>query len=98
MKIFTLTLLLSVLPIAQSAAPRDVSSCVEVGAASFWGVAGWNHFVYLSNRCGEPVSCTVTTSVDPDPHGVTLAKDQTEQAITAMSSPARVFVPRAMCE
>ena len=91
-----LAILLLALPIC--AASSGATSCVEVGGASFWGTTGWNHVVYLTNRCSAEVQCDVSTNVEPEPKHVTLDTNVTVQVPMSTNAPARVFVPVVSCD
>jgi hypothetical protein len=85
-----------------TAAPTNVRQgspmeCVEVGGVSIWGGVGWNHFVYLTNHCGETVDCSVTTNVNPEPREAIVPQEVTALVVTAWNSPVSVFVPSVTC-
>jgi len=74
------------------------AACVEVGALSVWGTIGFNHFVFLTNRCPETYACAVSTNVNPEPLQATVPGHSTVEVITALNSPERGFVPIVSCE
>ena len=91
-----LVILLAAIPICASSS--SATSCVEVGGASFWGETGWNHTVYLTDRCSADVFCNVSTNVAPDPKIVTLSSNVTTAVTTSINSADRVFVPVVSCD
>lgn len=91
-----LVLLLLAVPLCASSGAA--TSCVEVGGASFWGEMGWNHTVYLTNRCGAEVLCNVSTNVAPEAKLVTLSTNVTTSVVTSINAPERVFVPTVSCD
>lgn len=91
-----LPVLLLAIPICASS--NAATTCVEVGGLSTWGVTGWNHTVYLTNRCSADVFCEVSTSVAPEPKLVTLSSNVTTAVVTSTNTPERVFVPVVSCD
>lgn len=91
-----LAILLCALPICASSSAA--TSCVEVGGASIWAATGWNHVVYLTNRCSADVSCDVSTNVAPEPQSVTLSSNVTTFVVTSIRAPESVFVPVVSCD
>jgi len=78
-----------------SAKPEE---CVKYRGEARYGAYGYNHVVILRAQCTDKVSCTVTTSVNPEPQFVELeAKGQTE-VFTFMGSPAREFTANVICQ
>ncbi len=103
MKLFVLPfLVVAALPFASHAPPNvgdePATTCVAVGGASVWGGFGYNHLVFLTNRCEATVLCTVTTNVDPEPQEATVPINMTVQVVTAVNSPVRMFIPFVSCE
>jgi len=88
--------LLLAIPICASSS--SATTCIEVGGASFLGGTGWNHVVYLTNRCSADVLCDVSTNVAPEPKHVTLSSNVTTAVPTSTNSPDRVFVPVVSCD
>jgi hypothetical protein len=91
-----LAILLLAVPICASSS--SATSCVEVGGTSVWSETGWNHTVYLTNRCSAEVFCDVSTNVAPEPKVVTLSSNVTTPVVTSTGSAARVFVPVVSCD
>ncbi len=85
------------------AAPRGVAEdpgpgpCIEVAAVTVWGGWGYNHIVYLTDRCDEPYACDVSTDVDPEIHHALVPGRTTVQVYTAVNSLARVIFPKVDC-
>src|SRR5437588_11685133 len=88
--------LLLVIPIC--AANSSATTCVEVGGASIWGATGWNHVVYLTNRCSRDVVCNVSTTALPEPKLVTLKDNETAAVPMSTSASERVFSPVVSCD
>ncbi len=96
------TLLVAALPFL-TVAPASgdagaATQCVEVGATAFWGVTGWNHFVYVTNRCSQRVVCTVATNIAPQAHEVSVDTNETAQVVTSTNSDVRMFTPVVSCD
>jgi len=98
MRMFDIALAVALATTLYTPASAEADSCAEVGGASFWGGAGWNHVVYVTNRCAQPLACVVATDVDPDQHDVIVQTNETVQVPTAINSSARVFVARVSCD
>src|SRR5258708_2060736 len=77
---------------ADAAAP-----CVVIRAEVRYGAAGYNHVVVLMNACEHAEACTVTTDVNPEPIKATVPPRSSTEVVTFLGSPARVFVPKAIC-
>lgn len=88
--------MLLALPICASSSAA--TGCVEIGGVATWGETGWNHTVYLTNRCSAEVFCNVSTNVAPEPKLVTLSSNVTTAVTTSIESRDRVFVPVVSCD
>jgi hypothetical protein len=88
--------LLLAIPIC--AANTSATTCVEVGGASFLGTTGWNHIVYLTNRCSLDVVCDVSTNVEPEPKQVTCMNNETVAVPMSTNASERVFSPVVSCD
>jgi hypothetical protein len=76
-------------------APR--LACVRFWTeARFAGVA-YNHIVHVANGCSAPVSCAVTTSVNPEPQSVTVPSASKAEVVTFIGSPASTFTADVQC-
>lgn len=103
MKMFVLPVLFAAtLPFLSQAPPANpegpATTCVAIGGASVWGGFGYNHLVFLTNRCEATILCTVTTNIDPEPQEATVPINATVQVVTATNSPMRAFIPFVSCE
>jgi hypothetical protein len=84
-------------PAVAADAGAEPAACVAIRAEVRYGAAGYNHIVVLTNACAKPQVCTVTTDVNPEPIKATVPPRSTTDVVTFMGSPARVFVPHAIC-
>ena len=71
--------------------------CVHYRAEAVLGVAGYNHFVYVSNACASTAYCNIVTSANPTPIDITVAPAETLAVITYKESPARAFQVKVQC-
>ncbi len=82
---------------ADPAPPAPPRACVAIRAEARYGAAGYNHVVVLANACAQDEACTVTTDVNPEPQRVLVPARASTEVVTFLGSPARVFVPKAVC-
>lgn len=82
---------------AGAADAGQLPPCVTIRAVVRYGAAAYNHIVVLTNACDKAEVCAVTTDVNPEPVKVTVPGHGTAEAVTFLGSPARVFVPKAVC-
>lgn len=73
-------------------------ACVSIRAEARWQGAGYDHWVKITNGCGSPVACDVSTNVNPDALTVTVQPGQTSEVLTFRGSPARTFTPYVTCQ
>ena len=59
--------------------------------------SGYDHLVYVTNRCEKKAHCQVSTNVNPTPTEVTVAPGATETVLTFRGSPAREFTATVRC-
>ena len=77
----------------------DAPACVAVHGEARYRAYGYDHVVVVRNDCAEPVSCEITTDVDPQPvHAVTVAPESAVDVLTRRGSPAQDFVAQAICK
>ena len=84
-------------PAVASDAGAEPAVCVAVRAEVRYGAAGYSHIVVLTNACAKPQTCTVTTDVNPEPVKATVPPRGSTDVVTFLGSPARTFVPHAIC-
>ncbi|HKU42562.1 MAG TPA: hypothetical protein VJR89_30600 [Polyangiales bacterium] len=82
---------------AQAAPPAAALACVAVRGEAHYAGFGYDHRVYLTNNCKKPVTCSVTTNVNPEPATVDVAPGETQMVIMWRGSPAYEFKPDASC-
>jgi hypothetical protein len=85
-------------PAAQAAPPSAAVTCVGVRTEAYWASYGYDHRVYVTNNCEKSVSCSVTTSVNPDASSVDLAPKETQMLVMWRGSPASEFTAQASCK
>jgi hypothetical protein len=78
--------------------PADVSQCVAVRTEALYIVYGYDHHVHLTNGCDKAVRCEVTTSSNPDPTTVALAKGEHQDIVMFRSSPASAVNAKVKCK
>jgi hypothetical protein len=71
--------------------------CIGMAAQAIYNGAGYNHIVYLTNRCPGVAVCDVSTDVNPEPSHVTVPVNATIEVVTFLGSPARTFTPKVAC-
>jgi len=84
-------------PVDAADAGPPLQRCVTIRAEVRYGAAEYNHIVVLTNACDKAEQCAVTTDVNPEPVNVTVPGHGTAEAVTFLGSPARTFVPKAVC-
>ena len=72
-------------------------ACVLVRAEARYIVAGYKHIVIITNGCSKPVSCAVSTNVNPEVQRVDVKPQTTVEVMTFLESPASTFVPYVRC-
>jgi hypothetical protein len=83
---------------ASATAPqRGNPKCIFYTAQASLGVAGYNHFVTVANRCTQTAACEVVTSANPEPTSVVVPASEERTVITYRESPARVFEVAVRC-
>lgn len=76
----------------------DVSECVAVRTEALFIVYGYDHHVHVTNGCDKAVRCEVTTSSNPDPTTVVLAKGEHQDIVMFRSSPASAVNAKVKCK
>ena len=71
---------------------------IEHGAQATAGITGYNHIVFLTNRCQQTFVCVVSTDVTPEPREATVPGNTTVSVFMAYNSPAPFFYPNVSCE
>ncbi len=71
--------------------------CIFYTAQALLGVAGYNHFVTVANRCTQTAACEIVTSANPEPTSVVVPASEERTVITYRESPARVFEVAVRC-
>jgi hypothetical protein len=72
-------------------------ACVLVRGEARYIVAGYKHIVIITNGCSKPVSCAVSTNVNPEVQRVDVKPQTTVEVMTFLESPASTFVPFVRC-
>lgn len=72
-------------------------ACVAVSAQPFFNGSGYNHLVHVHNQCAQPVSCTVTTNVNPRPATATLAASERRTFNTFFNAAGYGFTATVQC-
>lgn len=78
--------------------PSDVSKCVAVRTEALYIPYGYDHHVHLTNGCDKAVRCEVTTSSNPEPTTVTLAKGEHQDIVMFRGSPASAVNAKVKCK
>ena len=71
--------------------------CIGMSAQAIYSGAGYNHIVYLTNRCPRDAVCDVSTDVNPQPSHVAVPVNATIEVVTFRGSPASTFTPKVAC-
>lgn len=72
-------------------------ACVSVQATPRMQAFGWDHIVTVQNACPQPVTCSVTTDVNPTATSVSVPAGQSRDTLMWRGSPASVFRARVDC-
>ena len=106
MRRLSIKALLSLALIAPAAYAKDdagappqtpVPACVRVATESRWVPYGYNHIVILENGCSKPVTCKVSTDVNPQVQTAEVESTKTVEVTTIMASPASTFAAKVRC-
>jgi hypothetical protein len=81
---------------ALPAARAEGLACIGVSAQAIYRV-GYDHIVYLTNRCEGDAVCDVSTDVNPEVAHVAVPVGATIEVLTFRGSPARTFTPKVVC-
>src|SRR5882724_10229174 len=71
--------------------------CVGVGSRAVYRNYGYDHIVYLTNRCAHAAACDVSTDVNPTAEHVTVPPKERIEVLTFRGSPASAFTPHVTC-
>ena len=71
--------------------------CIGVSAQAVYRNYGYDHIVYLTNRCDGDAVCDVSTDVNPEPSHVSVPVNSSIEVLTFRGSPARAFTPKVAC-
>ncbi len=74
-----------------------IERCVRSWGEARYRGYGYDHVVNVANDCDKPISCQISTDVDPKPQSATIPSGRQVQVITRRGSPSRRFVPRVVC-
>lgn len=85
-------------PDAGAPSPPSIPACVAVGTDARYVPYGYNHVVVLRNGCSKPVTCNVSTDVNPQSTAVDVASGATVEVLTFTASPAQTFVAHVTCK
>lgn len=72
-------------------------ACVSWRKEAHDSGAGYDHLVHVRNGCDAPVTCAVSTNVNPEPQRVRVQPGHEEAVLTFRGSPAYEFTPRVDC-
>ena len=71
--------------------------CITMTSEARSEGGGYDHVVHLTNQCGAPASCTVSTNVEPNPIWADLPNQQDTVVVTGKGSSETAFRPQAFC-
>jgi hypothetical protein len=74
----------------------QVACVIVTTEARFAGLA-YNHIVHIANGCSVPMTCTVTTDVNPEAQTVTVPPASRAEVLTFIGSPASAFTANVRC-
>ncbi len=77
--------------------PPAIPACIAVATESRYVPYGYNHIVRLKSSCEKPVTCTVSTDVNPEKQTVAVAPASTVEVTTFMGAASQTFVARVSC-
>jgi hypothetical protein len=96
-EVMVMTLLIAALVAgAANAAPADSCSVRWSQEARYSGYA-YDHLVHLHNECGYPVTCDVSTSVNPKSYRLTVAAETNRTVRMWAGAPTRYFSANVAC-
>jgi hypothetical protein len=82
---------------ADAGPPAALPACVDVKTEARYVPYGYNHIVILTSGCAKPLSCTVATDVNPEPHHVDLPAKSRIEVTTFIGAAASSFVAKVTC-
>jgi hypothetical protein len=74
-----------------------VFACVTVTTEARFAGLAYNHIVHIANGCSVPVTCTMTTDVNPEAQTVTVPPESRAEVVTFIGSPASAFTASVRC-
>ena len=77
---------------------KSMSACTEVRTEVVYENLGYTHTVILTNHCGKPLVCTITTTSNPEPILANLTPEETHAVVAFRGSPAREFSATVNCK
>ena len=72
-------------------------ACVQVRTEAVYVPFGYNHLVFLTSGCARPVTCTVSTDVNPEPTTVEVSPSTTVEVVTYRVAASSTFNARVSC-
>ena len=82
---------------AQPLAESAPENCVKVASIPRYGALAYDHWVSVENTCGGSRDCELSTDVNPEIVGFSLADGEKRDFLTYKGSPARVFATQLTC-
>lgn len=77
--------------------PGTRPECVAVAAQPVFNGTGYNHLVTIANRCATPVTCAVTTDVNPRAISAVIDAGQSRTVNTYFNAAGYGFSPTVHC-
>jgi hypothetical protein len=72
--------------------------CVRAEAVARMQAYGFDHWVTVTNTCDQPMSCNVSSDVQPTPNRARIASGAHQEFLLWRGSPASTFQARVDCE
>ena len=79
------------------APPAGVPACLTVATESRYVPYGYNHLVTLKSACPKPLTCNVSTDVNPEKQKVEVAPNATVEVTTFLGAATQTFTARVSC-
>src|SRR5687767_12052255 len=79
------------------APPSAIPACLTVATESIYVPYGYNHIVRLKSACPKPITCQVSTDVNPEKQTVAVAPNTTVEVTTFLGAASQTFVARVGC-
>jgi hypothetical protein len=71
--------------------------CVRAEATARMQAYGFDHWVTVTNTCDRPMSCEISSDVQPTPNRARLATGARQEFLLWRGSPASAFQARVDC-